>query len=361
MGIIPVGRPAGFDEEFHPELHDMRHTIAFMEENRDGPWFIQCSFRKPHPPFLPPQRQWDRIDRSNLGACRELAPSKQESTTYESSLVCKLLILGCRLLIPDRLLVIPRYPDDDLDDVNAALWQRPNGASRAPELNDEVVLDAMQGYYGSLAYCDELFGQVLGVLDNLGLREDTLVVFTADHGEMLYDHRLWSKSNFFEQSVHIPLILSWPGQLEAGRSEALAEHIDLFPTFTDLLSLETPDSVQGRSLAPVLRGEMESNRDMVHSEQSRGFAMQFDGRWKFIHNGEGAEHELYDLLEDPREITNLAMDPEYAERVGELTAELGAWLEQDAVPRRAGRGGGRARRGRGRGRRRGGRRGSGRN
>ena len=225
-----------------PNSNDMRHTIAFMEENRDGPWFIQCSFRKPHPPFLPPQRQWDRIDRSNL--------------------------------------IIPRYPADDLDDVNPALWQRPNGASRAPELDDEVVLDAMQGYYGSLAYCDELFGQVLGVLDNLGLREDTLVVFTADHGEMLYDHRLWSKSNFFEQSVHIPLILSWPGQLEAGRSEALAEHIDLFPTFTDLLSLETPDSVQGRSLAPVLRGEMESNRDMVHSEQSRGFAMQFDGRWK---------------------------------------------------------------------------------
>ncbi len=322
-GIIPVGRPAGFDEEFHPELHDMRHTIAFMEENRDDPWFIQCSFRKPHPPFLPPERQWDRIDRSNL--------------------------------------VIPRYPDDDLDDVNPALWQRPNGTSRAPELDDEVVLDAMQGYYGSLAYCDELFGQVLGVLDHLELREDTLVVFTADHGEMLYDHRLWSKSNFFEQSVHIPLILSWPGQLEAGQSNALAEHIDLFPTFTDLLSLETPDSVQGRSLAPVLRGEMESNRDLVHSEQGRGFAMQFDGRWKFIHNGEGTEHELYDLQEDPREITNLAMDPEYAERVRELTAELSAWLEQDAVPRRGGRGGGRGRRGRGRGRGRGGRRGPGRN
>ena len=317
-GTIPVGRPATFDEELHPELHDMRHTIAFMEENREEPWFIQCSFRKPHPPFLPPQRQWDRIDRSSL--------------------------------------VVPRYLDDDLDDVNPSLWQRPNGESRARELDDEVVLDAMQGYYACLAYCDELFGQVLGVLDHLDLREDTLVVFTSDHGEMLYDHRRWSKSNFFEQSVHVPLILSWPGQLEAGQSDALTEHVDLFPTFMDLLGLETPDSVQGRSLAPVLRGEMASNRDLVHSEVRRGIAMQFDGRWKFIHNGDGAEHELYDLQEDPREITNLAMNPEYSEKVEELAAELSAWKQQDAVPRRAtGRGGGRGRRGRrGRGRGRGG-------
>ena len=313
-GAIPIGRPADFDEELHPELHDMRHTIAFMEENREEPWFIQCSFRKPHPPFLPPQRQWDRIDRSSL--------------------------------------VIPRYPDDDLDDVHPSLWQQPNGASRARKLDDEVVLDAMQGYYASLAYCDELFGQVLGVLDHLGLREDTLVVFTSDHGEMLYDHRLWSKSNFFEQSVHVPLILSWPGRLEAGNSDALAEHVDLFPTFMDLLDLETPDSVQGRSLAPVLRGEMESNRDLVHSEQGRGIAMQFDGRWKFIHNGDGQRHELYDLQQDPREITNLAMDPEHGEKVEELAAQLSAWKEQDAVPRRAGPGGGRRRRG-WRGRRRG--------
>jgi choline-sulfatase len=309
-----VGRPALFDEEFHPELHDMRHTIAFMEENRDDPWFIQCSFRKPHPPFLPPQRQWNRIDRSSLA--------------------------------------IPCYPDDDLDDVNPILWRSPNGASRASELDDEIVLDAMQGYYASLAYCDELFGQVIGVLDHLDLREDTLVVFTSDHGEMLYEHRLWSKSNFFEQSVHVPLILSWPGRLEAGTSDALAEHIDLFPTFMDLAGLETPESVQGRSLSPVLEGAMESNRDLVHSERRGGIAMQFDGRWKFIHNGEGVQHELYDLQEDPREIANLAINAEYRDRVQELEAELSDWKEEDAVPRRpagGGTGGRRGRRGRGRG------------
>ncbi len=313
VGTIPVGRPAPFDEESHPELHDMRHTIAFMEENRREPWFIQCSFRKPHPPFLPPQRQWDRIDRSSLS--------------------------------------IPRYPDDDLDDVNPILWRRPNGASRAGKLDDEIVLDAMQGYYASLAYCDELFGQVLGVLDHLGLREDTIVVFTSDHGEMLYDHRLWSKSNFFEQSVHVPLILSWPGRLEAGTSAALAEHVDLFPTFMDLAGLETPESVQGRSLAPVLQGETESIRDLVHSERRGGITMQFDGRWKFIDNGEGAQHELYDLQEDPREITNLAMNDEYSDRVRDLESELNAWKEVDAVPRRSAGGGRRRRRGRrGRGR-----------
>ena len=168
---------------------------------------------------------------------------------------------------------------------------------------------------------------------------------------MLYDHRLWSKSNFFEQSVHVPLILSWPGRLEAGTSVALAEHIDLFPTFMDLAGLETPESVQGRSLAPVLQGETESIRDLVHSERRGGIAMQFDGRWRFIHNGEGVQHELYDLQEDPREITNLAMNDEYGDRVRDLESELNAWKEVDSVPRRSAGGGRRGRRGRrGRGR-----------
>ena len=83
----------------------------------------------------------------------------------------------------------------------------------------------------------------------------------------------------------------------------------------DLAGLETPESVQGRSLAPVLQGETESIRDLVHSERRGGITMQFDGRWKFIDNGEGAQHELYDLQEDPREITNLAMNDEYSDRV----------------------------------------------
>ncbi len=284
------GRPVDMDEKLHGDFQAMQGTIKFMEENRDRAWFIQCSFRKPHPPFEPPKRHWERIDRSKL--------------------------------------VVPRYPDGDLKDTGL-LSRRGRGGG---ELDDKTVLDAMQGYYGCIAFCDDMFGQVLTTLDRLGLRQETLVVFTADHGEMLYDHGLWGKTNFFEPSVHVPLIFSWPGHLPKGRtSDALVELTDLFPTFVDVLGLKTPASVEGRSVLPVLRGKATRHRDLVHSESRAGMTMQFDGRLKFILNGAGAGPELYDLQKDPREITNLAKQPSYQKQVKELTAQLVAWKNQDQL------------------------------
>jgi choline-sulfatase len=293
QGDQPLATPAPFPIEYHPEWRAKEETIEFMEMNRRRPWFIQCSFNKPHPPFQPPRKHWDMIDRSKLE--------------------------------------IPEYPEGDLDDANPALWNMMKGR-KLDNITREDILDGMQGYYGNIACCDELFGEVLDALDRLGLRENTLIVFTADHGEMLHAHRLWTKFNFFEESVHVPLILSMPGLVPEDRvCDALIEQIDLFPTFMDVLGLNTPKEVQGRSFLPVAKGETEHHRDFVRSEFGGKMLMHFDGRYKFIDNGEGVIQELYDLQNDPREIENLANLPLHKARMKAFTKELRQWKNTDVV------------------------------
>jgi arylsulfatase A-like enzyme len=300
-GNQPLGAPdpAPMEETF--EWKAKEEAIRYMKANRDRPWFIQYSCKKPHTPFQPPKRYWDAIDRTKLE--------------------------------------IPRYPDDDLDDVHPRLWDS-MVRKNLDKITDGQILDAMQGYYGNIAFCDAMFGEVLAALDALGLRDRTLIVFTADHGEMLYDHRLWTKYAFFDASVRIPLILSLAGAIPAGReTRALVEHVDLFPTLMDLAGFETPPSSQGRSFAAVAKGASDRHRDVVRSEHyfkgDSGLAptlMEFDGRLKTIDNGPNCPPELYDLETDPREIASLAQEPKHRDRVERTVAGLRQWVKQDAVP-----------------------------
>jgi arylsulfatase A-like enzyme len=314
-GKTPIGVPDPYPETETMEWQAKQNAIAFMKENRGRPWLLQCSFKKPHPPFQPPKRCWDMIDRSKL--------------------------------------VIPRYPKDDLADANPRYWEAIKRRGM-DHLTDEQVRDGMQGYYGNIAFADLLFAEVLKTVDDLGLRDNTLVVFTADHGEMLYDHRLWTKMVFFDPAVRIPLIMRLPGVIpERRQTKALVHHIDLFPTFMDFLGFETPASVQGKSLVALATGKTGKHRDVVRSEfpnesgkrrreDAGGYEptmMQFDGRYKVVDNGSDIPPELYDTKEDPREIINLRKRPEQQERVKRMLAELRAWVKQDAVPLQRRKGG----------------------
>jgi choline-sulfatase len=292
-GDAPLGQPAPFSDEEHPEWRVKESALGFLRDHRDGPWLLLCSFHKPHPPFQPPPRHWEKIDR--------------------------------------RALAIPRYPPGDLDDVNPVHWEMM--VSRKLDFaTDDDVLDAMQCYYGNVAYCDELFGEILDALDRLGLRAHTLVVHTSDSGELLYAHRLWAKFTLFEEAVRVPLIVSFPEKLSVNqRSDALVEHVDLFPTFLEIAGIRQPETVQGRSLVPLLTGETTSHRDVVHCEYGTEIVMRADSRFKLIENGPSSGPELYDLAADPREIENLAAKPEHAERVETWRAELAEWKARDIV------------------------------
>ncbi|MBI5684550.1 MAG: sulfatase-like hydrolase/transferase [Verrucomicrobia bacterium] len=260
--------------------------IAFLKKHAHERWFLECSFIVPHPPWVAPQQCWDRVNRALV-----------EQTLRD---------------------INQRYPAT-----------KKTGSAKAAV---PYVLDSIQAYYGNVSLVDVMVGEILSTLDQLGLREDTLVIFTSDHGEMLYRHRSWGKESFFDPSVRVPLIVAWPGVLPQGRtSEALVQMIDLYPTLLDVLGLEIPKSAQGKSLLPLLQGKTEKHWDEVYSELEGGKVMQFDGRYKWIDNGAGAP-ELYDMQNDPWEVRNLAALPEFREKTEAKVKELRQWRATDVAP-----------------------------
>ncbi|MCX7016954.1 MAG: sulfatase-like hydrolase/transferase [Candidatus Sumerlaeota bacterium] len=301
-GKDKMGAPSPLPEDQTLEWATKEATIAFLKGRHDGPWVVQCSMYKPHPPFTPPKRYWDMIDRSKLE--------------------------------------VPRYPEDDMKDKAKRYWEMMTNR-HLDHLTDDQVRDGMQGYYGNVAFADAMLGEALKTVDDLGLRDDILIVYTSDHGEMLDDHRLWMKMVFFDPSVRVPLILSCPGVVPAGReTQALTQHIDLFPTFMDMLGFETPPSVQGLSMVPLLTGAKDAIHDVIFSEHypQRGGPVEptrmiYDGRYKYIDNGPDETPEFYDRQTDPREITNLCNAPELAqrERMEALAARLREFAAKDIV------------------------------
>lgn len=295
---LPYGAPSPYKTEAHYEWRVKEAVIAYMKEHKDESWFLQCSFTKPHPPLNPPQEYWDKFK--------------------------------------DVPFVLPAYPKDDLADTALAGKMDEQGVGSP---TNRQVRDAMIGYYACLNFCDALFGEVLAALDELGMRDDTFVVYTSDHGEMLWDHRLWHKNVFFEQAVRVPFIFRLPGLVPPGQqSAALVEHIDLLPTVCELAGIPAPSYAQGKSLVPVLSGQSTHHKDRVYSEcyywgdHAGKVAMMFDGRYKIIDNGEEVPCELYDLKMDPRELTNVSTHPTYAAMAETLLAELRIWRKKDCEP-----------------------------
>lgn len=164
-------------------------------------------------------------------------------------------------------------------------------------------------YYGMVAEVDEWVGKILQRLDEIGLADNTLVIFTSDHGEMLGDHGMHSKNIFYEGSVHVPLLL--PGVIPAGAViQTPSSHLDLFPAILDYCG-QTGHASEGDNLRPFIEGKESGKGRVVVSEwksQTMPGFMIFDGRWKFM-CGLTADapslDALYDLKNDPQELNNL--------------------------------------------------------
>lgn len=194
-------------------------------------------------------------------------------------------------------------------------------------------------YYTSAAFLDRNVGKVLDTLKKAGLEENTIVVLTGDHGYMLGHHGRFEKHCCYEPAVRAPLLVRLPGATKAGTSNAaLTEFIDVAPTLLEACGVKVPESIQGKSLRPVLSGKATTHRDRVFVEYSENEeAMVRTADWKLIYTTGARKREdgyetgkplpgrvvqLFDLKADPDETTNLASKPEQAERVKELTAAL---------------------------------------
>lgn len=177
----------------------------------------------------------------------------------------------------------------------------------------------LRAYYASVAFMDSQVARVLQALDDNGLREDTIVVFTSDHGYHLGEHDFWQKLSLHEESARIPLIVSGPG-IEPGETAALSQQIDIYPTLAELCGLAVPKHVQGRSLAPALADPGHSVHQEVYCTNKKGHLLRTD-RWAFLSWRDGTA-ELYDMQKDPKQFTNLAGRDEHASVIKELGKRL---------------------------------------
>jgi arylsulfatase A-like enzyme len=206
-------------------------------------------------------------------------------------------------------------------------------------------------YWAMCDLIDDQVGRMLGVLEETGQAENTIVVFTSDHGELLGDHGIYLKGPFFyEPSIRVPLIVAWPGHVQPLRSAALVELTDLPQTFLDAVGLPHHPGMQGKSLWPLLTGVVEGDRhrDDVyceyynampwHTKPTAQMTMVRTSRFKLAVDHPASEGELYDLERDPAETDNLWNDAGYSAIKTEMLLRLCnrmAWTVDPLPVRRA--------------------------
>ena len=195
---------------------------------------------------------------------------------------------------------------------------------------------AQAHYYAMIAQIDDQFARILQALEETGQCDNTVIIFTSDHGETLGDHGLmWKGCQFYEGLVRVPLIISWPGAFRSNvQDDSLVELLDLTATLLDLAGVEQPDYQQGKSLVPRLHGEaVGTHRDFVRCEYYDALDPHFTGGTgtfatmhrtrcykPCVYHGKGVG-ELFDLEEDPWEHNNLWNDPAHAELKNRLLAQ----------------------------------------
>ncbi len=327
----------GVPEELHQTTWVTERAIAFINEERDGPWCLTLNPFDPHPPFDPPPEYLARYDPASLPEPRFRPEDIERQKAFRGIAQQTLEAIDPRGPMPSATMT----PEERL-----LTGYRPPKA-----FNGQVVKAA---YYAMIELIDTQFGRLLDALEASGQLDDTIILFHSDHGEMLGDHGLLYKGcRFFEGLVHVPMIWSWRGRtLEGLESEALVELVDIAPTLLDAAGLDVPAAMQGKSLWPLLSGETDPHRHKDHVvcefNDALGSAaiptpshasMYFDGRFKHIlYHGTGLG-ELFDLETDPGEFTNLFEDPTCRERrfdlvhrhIDALMATSSAGIERVAV------------------------------
>ncbi len=195
-------------------------------------------------------------------------------------------------------------------------------------------------YLAQITLMDAQIARVLAELDDLGLAHNTMVIYTCDHGDLCGGHGMMDKHHvMYDDVVHVPLIVRWPEGAKAGLTcDTFVSHaLDLAATFCEAAGVESPETFQGRSLLPLIRGEHQPRSAEAfatyHGSQFGLYSSRMvrTERWKYIWNAT-AEDELYDLVHDPPELHNLAAAPAFDDTAATLRTRLAAWMEETADP-----------------------------
>ena len=268
-------------EELHPTHWTGETAADFIRKyNRPEPFLLMVSFARPHSPYDPPSRFMRMYNEADM-------PLPYVGKWAE------------------KYAPVERRPDYDI-------WHGDPGPAQ--------VRRSRRGYYGAVSFIDEQIGRIIRALEKRGMLENTLILFTSDHGDMTGDHHFWRKAYPYESSAGIPMLIRWPRTMgmENHRGKELTQPVelrDVFPTFLDAAGEAIPQSLDGRSMLPLIRGETEGWRPYIDLEHDVCYSGEIhwnaltDGRWKYIYHALNGSQQLFDLKNDPGELNDLASDP----------------------------------------------------
>lgn len=218
-----------------------------------------------------------------------------------------------------------------------------NQIHSAPFGTGQVRKDLLRGYYAAISAMDANIGRILANLDEIGERENTLVIFSSDNGMNMGHHGIWGKGNgtfpfnMYDTAVKVPLLISLPAQIPQGKLvTGLYSQYDFMPTLLDFLGLPpyTDEQLPGKSFAPTLRGlEQAQNNSVFVYDEYGSTRMIRNGDWKYIHRYPYGPNELYDLKHDSEELCNLIEDEGLNELVVSMRAQLNEWFATFTDPR----------------------------
>ena len=258
-------------------------TIRMLQAHRDRPFFIAAGFYRPHVPLVAPSRYFDLYAAPAL----RLAAETPQTLAAVSPVT--------RNWLPDNF-----------------------------GMTESEQREVIQGYYASTSFMDAQVGRILDALRDLGLEDDTLVVFVSDHGLLLGEHGQWLKNVLWDDATRVPLVVRVPGMRGNGRSSSrTVELVDLFPTVVEAAGLPEKTGLEGRSLMPLLRNPTDRRWTKPARSQVKGGRSVTTERWRYTEwEGGKAGRELYDHARDPLEHRNLAELPEFARVIARLKPSL---------------------------------------
>jgi choline-sulfatase len=295
-GLCVRSNQLDFDDEAAFMAERAIFDLARSKDQR--PFLLVTSFSHPHDPFAVPQRYWN----------------------------------------------LTRDEDIDMPAAGVALDPHSRRLRHVCAMDSEPVTEtqiraARHAYYGAIAYIDDLLGRLLAALRSAALAEDTIVILTSDHGEMLGERSLWYKMSFLEGACRVPLVVANPGRFDPRRVASSVSLIDLMPTLIDLAGGNAQSlgiGVDGRSLAPHLKGAMghdEAIGEYLAEGAIAPMVMIRRGQFKFIHSPVDPD-QLFNLNHDPGERDNLSEDPTFAAVVAGFRAEVGKRWDLDELDAR---------------------------
>ena len=297
------------EERLHPTAWTGSTAVRFIENYKaDKPLFLKVSFARPHSPYDPPRRYLDRVRDARVPP-RLIGDWAAEFAAYPNT---------------------PDAPYGDFGEAHAA------GSRRH--------------YYASIAFIDDQIGAILAALKKKGFLDNTLVLFTSDHGDMLGDHYHWRKTCPYQGSANIPFLMQWPAAWTAGiaRGTALRQPVelrDILPTFLDAAGGAVPEAMDGRSLLGLVRDPTSAWRSVIDLEHAQIYRPGnywgglTDGRIKYVWFYPDGREQLFDLDKDPGETRDVARDRAYADaltawrdRFAAHLAERGEGFVKDGKP-----------------------------